>query len=48
LEIEPAELKDLTYQYLLPYRSSTYYDLPPQTEREKREEKQYLHVIDNQ
>jgi NADH dehydrogenase (ubiquinone) 1 alpha subcomplex subunit 9 len=32
----------------LPYRSSVYYDLPPMTEKEKREEKKYLHVIDNQ
>jgi len=48
LDIEPAELKALTYEYLLPYRSSSYYDLPPQTEREKREEKRFVHVIDNQ
>lgn len=48
LGMEPAELKSLTYQYLLPYRSSSYYDLPPMTEREKREEKKYLHVIDDQ
>lgn len=31
-----------------PYRSSSFYDLPPATEREKREEKKYLHVIDDQ
>jgi NADH dehydrogenase (ubiquinone) 1 alpha subcomplex subunit 9 len=30
------------------YRSSSYYDLPPATEREKKEEKKYLHVIDDQ
>jgi NADH dehydrogenase (ubiquinone) 1 alpha subcomplex subunit 9 len=30
------------------YRSSQYYDLPPATEREKREEKKYLHVLDDQ
>jgi len=48
LGIEPAELKALTYEYLLAYRSSSYYDLPPQTEREKREERKYLHVIDDQ
>ena len=30
------------------YRSSAFYDLPPATEREKREEKKYLHVIDDQ
>lgn len=46
--IEPAELQNWTFDYLKNYRSSTFYDLPPQTEREKREEKKYLHVIDNQ
>lgn len=30
------------------YRSSSYYDLPPATERERREEKKYLHVLDDQ
>lgn len=30
------------------YRSSLYYDLPPMTEKEKREEKKYLHVLDDQ
>lgn len=30
------------------YRSSQYYDLPPATEREQREEKKYLHVLDDQ
>ena len=30
------------------YRSSSFYDLPPASEREKREEKKYLHVIDDQ
>lgn len=30
------------------YRSAAYYDLPPSTEREKREEKKYLHVLDDQ
>ena len=30
------------------YRSSAYYDLPPMTEKEKREEKKYLHVLDDQ
>lgn len=48
LEIEPAELKNLTFEYLKGYRSSAFYDLPPQSEREKREEKKYLHVIDDQ
>ncbi|KAL9110104.1 MAG: hypothetical protein Q9227_005297 [Pyrenula ochraceoflavens] len=48
LDIEPAEISHLTYHYLLGYRSNQYYDLPPATEREKREEKKYLHVIDDQ
>lgn len=48
LGIEPAELSSLTYHYLQDYRSSSYFDLPPATEREKREEKKYLHVIDDQ
>jgi len=29
------------------FRSSSYYDLPPATEKEKREEKKYLHVLDD-
>ncbi|KAL1630933.1 Protein-lysine N-methyltransferase efm5 [Neofusicoccum ribis] len=48
LDIEPVEIKSLIYHYLKSYRSSTYYDLPPQTEREKREERKYLHVLDDQ
>ncbi|EXJ94660.1 NADH-ubiquinone oxidoreductase 40 kDa subunit, mitochondrial [Capronia coronata CBS 617.96] len=48
LNIEPTDLKDLTYHYLQDYRSSSYYDLPPATEREKKEASQYLHVIDDQ
>jgi NADH dehydrogenase (ubiquinone) 1 alpha subcomplex subunit 9 len=48
LDIEPVELKGLTYEYLKGYRSSSYYDLPPMSEKEKREEKKYLHVLDDQ
>jgi len=48
LGIEPAELSNLTFHYLQGYRSAAFYDLPPATEREKREEKKYLHVIDDQ
>ncbi|KAK4696002.1 NADH dehydrogenase (ubiquinone) 1 alpha subcomplex subunit 9, partial [Lecanoromycetidae sp. Uapishka_2] len=48
LGIEPAELKNYTFHYLQAYRSSAFYDLPPATEREKREEKKYLHVLDDQ
>ena len=48
LDIEPVDIKSTLYDYLKGYRSSNYYDLPPMTEREKREEKKYLHVIDDQ
>jgi NADH dehydrogenase (ubiquinone) 1 alpha subcomplex subunit 9 len=48
LGMEPAELADLTYHYLQDYRSSSYYDLPPATAKERREEKKFLHVIDDQ
>ncbi|KAK7192992.1 NADH-ubiquinone oxidoreductase 40 kDa subunit [Paraphaeosphaeria sporulosa] len=48
LDIEPVDLKSVLYEYLKGYRSPSYYDLPPMTEREKREEKKYLHVIDDQ
>ncbi|KAL6709487.1 Protein-lysine N-methyltransferase efm5 [Coniothyrium glycines] len=48
LDIEPVELKSLTYEYLKDYRSSSYSDLPPMSEKEKREEKKYLHVLDDQ
>ncbi|CAF9927497.1 MAG: NADH-ubiquinone oxidoreductase 40 kDa subunit [Gomphillus americanus] len=45
---EPADLKGLTFHYLQDYRSSSYTDLPPATERERREERKYLHVHDDQ
>lgn len=48
LGIEPGDLANFTFHYLQGYRSSAFYDLPPATEREKREEKKYLHVIDDQ
>ncbi|KAH0565645.1 NADH-ubiquinone oxidoreductase 40 kDa subunit [Trichoglossum hirsutum] len=48
LGIEPAEISNLTYHYLQSYRSAVYYDLPPATEKEKREEKKFLHVLDDQ
>jgi NADH dehydrogenase (ubiquinone) 1 alpha subcomplex subunit 9 len=48
LGIEPGEIKDWLFLYLQSYRSSSYYDLPPATERERREEKKYLHVLDDQ
>ncbi|EMC99973.1 hypothetical protein BAUCODRAFT_30399 [Baudoinia panamericana UAMH 10762] len=48
LDMEPGDVSNFTFKYLQGYRSSSYYDLPPMTEREKREEKKYLHVIDDQ
>ncbi|KAK1064251.1 Protein-lysine N-methyltransferase efm5 [Friedmanniomyces endolithicus] len=48
LNMEPADIANFTFKYLQHYRSSAYYDLPPMTEREKREEKKYLHVLDDQ
>ncbi|CAK7272548.1 Protein-lysine N-methyltransferase efm5 [Sporothrix epigloea] len=44
----PGEITDYLYHYLQGYRSSSYYDLPPATAREQREEKKYLHVVDDQ
>ena len=48
LGIEPTDMEACTYEYLQGYRSNTTYDLPPMTEREKREEKKFAHVIDDQ
>ncbi|WPH04282.1 NADH-ubiquinone oxidoreductase 40 kDa subunit, mitochondrial [Acrodontium crateriforme] len=48
LDIEPGDIANFTFKYLQAYRSSSYFDLPPMTEREKREEKKYLHVLDDQ
>ncbi|KAF2869025.1 hypothetical protein BDV95DRAFT_499021 [Massariosphaeria phaeospora] len=48
LGIEPVDISSVTFEYLKGYRPSSYYDLPPMTEREKREEKKYLHVLDDQ
>ncbi|KAJ5125312.1 copper/iron-regulated glutamine amidotransferase [Penicillium atrosanguineum] len=45
---ELADLADLTFHYLKRYRSSSYYDLPPMTEKERREDKKYVHVLDDQ
>ncbi|KAK4156820.1 putative N6-adenine methyltransferase-domain-containing protein [Chaetomidium leptoderma] len=48
LGIEPTDISNWTYHYLQGSRSSTYFDLPPATEREMREEKKYIHVLDDQ
>ncbi|OQE24674.1 hypothetical protein PENSTE_c007G05884 [Penicillium steckii] len=42
------EITDMIFEYLKGYRKSAYYDLPPMTEKERREEKKYLHVLDDQ
>ncbi|KAF4121596.1 NADH dehydrogenase (ubiquinone) 1 alpha subcomplex subunit 9 [Geosmithia morbida] len=46
LGIEPGDIANFTYHYLQGFRSQNYYDLPPATEKEKREEKKYIHVLD--
>ncbi|KFH41305.1 NADH-ubiquinone oxidoreductase-like protein [Hapsidospora chrysogenum ATCC 11550] len=46
LGIEPGDIANFTYHYLQGFRSQSYYDLPPATEKEKREDKKYIHVLD--
>ncbi|KYK55859.1 NADH-ubiquinone oxidoreductase 40 kDa subunit-like protein [Drechmeria coniospora] len=46
LGIEPGDIANFTYHYLQGFRSSHYYDLPPATEKERREDKKYIHVLD--
>ncbi|KAM0277543.1 hypothetical protein ACHAQH_005743 [Verticillium albo-atrum] len=46
LGIEPGDISKFTYHYLQGFRSGNFYDLPPATEKEKREERKYLHVGD--
>ncbi|KAK3384794.1 putative N6-adenine methyltransferase-domain-containing protein [Podospora didyma] len=48
LGIEPGDISKFTYHYLQGFRSSSFYDLPPATEKEKREERKYIHVLDDQ
>ncbi|KAI1100437.1 putative N6-adenine methyltransferase-domain-containing protein [Jackrogersella minutella] len=43
LDIKPGEITNFTYHYLQGFRSSAHYDLPPATEKEKREDRKYLH-----
>ncbi|KAK3391613.1 NADH-ubiquinone oxidoreductase 40 kDa subunit, mitochondrial [Sordaria brevicollis] len=45
LGIEPADITNFTYHYLQSYRSNAYYDLPPATEKEKREDREYIHML---
>ncbi|KAK0384223.1 hypothetical protein NLU13_8311 [Sarocladium strictum] len=46
LDIEPGDIANFTYHYLQGFRSQSYYDLPPATEKEKKEDKKYIHVLD--
>lgn len=46
LGMEPVDIANFTYHYLQGYRSQNYYDLPPATEKEKKEDKKYIHVLD--
>ncbi|OAA54796.1 NADH-ubiquinone oxidoreductase [Niveomyces insectorum RCEF 264] len=48
LGLETGDISKFIYHYLQGFRSSSHYDLPPTTERERREDKQYLHVVDDQ
>ncbi|KAI1371913.1 putative N6-adenine methyltransferase-domain-containing protein [Hypoxylon crocopeplum] len=42
LGIKPGDISNYTYHYVHGFRSSVYYDLPPATEKEKREDKKTL------
>ncbi|KAI1332224.1 hypothetical protein F5Y16DRAFT_357182 [Xylariaceae sp. FL0255] len=46
LGITPGEISNYTYHYLQAFRSASYYDLPPATAKEQREERKYIHVTD--
>lgn len=48
LGIDPGDISKFTYHYVQGFRSGAFYDLPPASEKEKREEKKYLHVLDDQ
>lgn len=48
LGIEPGDISNFTYHYLQGFRSSAHYDLPPASAKEQREERKYLHVLDDQ
>ncbi|KAI0106337.1 NAD(P)-binding protein [Hypoxylon sp. NC0597] len=47
LGIKPGDISNFTYHYLQGFRSSAFYDLPPATEKEKREDRKYLHVMED-
>ncbi|RPA84475.1 putative NADH-ubiquinone oxidoreductase 40 kDa subunit mitochondrial precursor [Ascobolus immersus RN42] len=44
LGIEPDAIYRYVIHYIRHYRSSSVYDMPPMTEKERMEEKKYLHV----
>ncbi|KAI0002369.1 NAD dependent epimerase/dehydratase [Xylariaceae sp. FL0662B] len=47
LGIKPGEISNFTYHYLQAFRSASHYDLPPATEKEKKEDRKYLHVAED-
>jgi len=46
LGMKPGAVKDFVNHYMLPYRSSSFYDQPPSTEQEKEELKKQIHIIE--
>lgn len=46
LGMEASKFLDVAPRYLRRYRSTSYYDAPPDTEKEKRELAQQVHVVD--
>ncbi|PFH54987.1 hypothetical protein XA68_11185 [Ophiocordyceps unilateralis] len=45
LGMKPGDISNFTYHYLQGFRSSNFYDLPPATEKERKEEKKFIHVL---
>lgn len=45
LGIESVDVKDMLFEYVRDWRDFSHYSLPPMTEKEKKEERKYLHVI---
>lgn len=46
LGMEAGEIADFTYHYLQGFRSYHHYDLPPTTAKERKENREYIHVLD--
>lgn len=47
LGIEPVDVRDMLFEYVKDWRDFSHYSLPPMTEKEKKEERKYLHVINS-